>query len=461
MGTLGKILLFINLLAAGGVAYLATQDWSKRQEVAAAATRHALVLHGLPVVTPAGKARTEDSVPVMIPVSGGVPVESIRPALLDAHFKDAPGGAYLGNRGRPPATQVDEVKEVQSKVQGLLGGQQTNQLELLCGKFGPAAAPNQARPYTPGWLTGLAESFEERDLVRQLADTPNTDPQQVPGAVKQATDMLDKKFKAVLAEPNPALAGQEAEAIKTTTENLKSTADRAQKAYAAYVALINQKPPPPETDPALAAARKEAEDALKAQAQAYEAYQQTLRDTGTAACRDDDDRRRRIAHLLMQLDHNADWQRRVALVVGLRTYKDALHDQVNRLRAMAISANLQLYLDQDAFSAEFELMKSLAIDRTVLLVRQRLVTADLRNQLAADRTAVLQRKAQYDQHRADLARMQQEVADALARQQAVESALFAVQRQVGDALTQNAELERRLETAEHKRAATTIPRKAD
>src|SRR5437868_15416207 len=33
MSTLGKVLLFLNLLAAGGLCYLTVQDWSKRQEI--------------------------------------------------------------------------------------------------------------------------------------------------------------------------------------------------------------------------------------------------------------------------------------------------------------------------------------------------------------------------------------------------------------------------------------------
>ena len=47
MSTLGKILLFINLLAAAGVAYLASQSWAQRQAVNATLLKHELVESGM------------------------------------------------------------------------------------------------------------------------------------------------------------------------------------------------------------------------------------------------------------------------------------------------------------------------------------------------------------------------------------------------------------------------------
>ena len=49
MGLFGKILLVINLLAAGGFAYLAIQDYKGRQSITAAGFRHIILLRGFPL----------------------------------------------------------------------------------------------------------------------------------------------------------------------------------------------------------------------------------------------------------------------------------------------------------------------------------------------------------------------------------------------------------------------------
>ena len=49
MSMLGKIMLVVNLLAAAGLFYFATQDWAKRQETNGTVLRYRLTIDGMPV----------------------------------------------------------------------------------------------------------------------------------------------------------------------------------------------------------------------------------------------------------------------------------------------------------------------------------------------------------------------------------------------------------------------------
>src|SRR5205823_450941 len=150
-------------------------------------------------------------------------------------------------------------------------------------------------------------------------------------------------------------------------------------------------------------------------------------------------RQRRTAHLLMHLDPTPAWQKRVALVVGLRTYVQVVGEHVTRMRAMQVAAEQQVVSDQAGFSEEYQLLSNLAAQRAVLLYQQSKVTADLRNQRATDRGAVVARATQLVAHRDELAKLQAEVQATLAKQAEVEGRLFEVERRVGQTLDRNAE----------------------
>lgn len=447
MGTFGKVLLFVNLLAAAGVTYFATQDWAKRQEIQTSALRHYVILEGIPQDMPKGKDRTADSVPFEVPMSGGYVTKEVRPGFLDSVIGVADGGPNFGNRSPQPASQTEELKAVQAKISQMLTGSEAEQLGVLCGKFGPAQG-NSPRPFSAGWLVGMAENYEVRDYIRGLADTPNVNPAAVSDAVKTAKDMLDKRFKAVLNEPNPRLADEESAALKTAAENLRNAAAASKAALLELNKVQGQNPPPQANAPQLIAARAAANEALKAEAEAFIALRRTLTDLNTAASRDAGDRAKRTAHLLMHLDPTPNWQKRVALVVGLRTYVQVVGEHVTRMRAMQVAAEQQIVSDQASFSEEYQLLSNLAAQRAVLLYQQQKVTADLKSQRAIDRAAVNARTAQLISHRAELAKLQAEVQATLAKQAEVESRLFEVERRVGQTLDKNADLEKTLDKAE-------------
>jgi hypothetical protein len=431
MGTLGKVLLFVNLLVAAGLAYVISQDWAKRHDAAAIALRHQLVLVGLPVDAPSGDSA------VYVETSAGHPVEAVRPKLLADQFQGADGGQALGG-GPPPKSQVEEVKRVQGKVDAQLAAAAgpTEKLKLLCGQF-------TQQGYTPGWLAALAESYDERELVRTLAFTPARQPvnqQDVERAAGEAEAMLKRKFEAAQAKPNPQLAAEESAKLKELSEAIRQADAKASQAAQNFAANAN-----PQNRQALF-------DALEGVNKALDDQKSYLMTVGTSAARDEPDRRRRIAHLLAHLDKDAAWQKRVALVVGLRTYLAAIQDQVTRLRDMAAGATQAMVLDQATFSETYEVLKNLANQRAILLDQQTRLTADLAQQRSRDREEVQQRIGQLQRRQQDLADLQAQVAAALARQSEVEQGLFAVEKQVGEALQRNLELEQKLEKAESAKA---------
>jgi hypothetical protein len=264
--------------------------------------------------------------------------------------------------------------------------------------------------------------------------------------------MLDRRFKAVLDPPDAKKADEEATALKSATENLRTAAAKSQQALLALQQVQGQNPPPAQNNPALVAARQAATEALKAEADAFAALRKALTDMGTAASRDAADRQKRTAHLLMHLDPTPNWQKRVALVVGLRTYVQVVGEHVTRMRNMQVAAEQQIVSDQASFSEEYQLLSNLAAQRAVLLYQQQKVTADLKSQRAIDRAAVNARAAQLLSHRAELAKLQAEVQTTLQKQAEVEQRLFEVERRVGETLDRNGALEKKLDETERAKA---------
>ena len=429
MSLLGKILLVVNFFVAAGLAYLIAQDWAARQNVSAVVARSALILDGLPVE----KLPAEDDVGVDVRVEGLNVIRTVRPELLTEHFQGAPGGASFG--GSPaPKSQVEELEQVQRKVEAQLAatGGPAERLALLAGRFDAKGA------FTPGWLAAMAENYDERQLVRSLAAA--ADPQALEEAVKTAEAMLKRRFDAARAAPNPQLAAEETTKLKDLSEALRKTDEAAREANKRFAANQNDQ-----------AAFKNLTDALAALEQAFRDQRQFLSTVGNSAPRDEPDRRRRIAHLLAHLDRDAAWQKRVALVVGLRAYVAAIQDHVGRLRAMTAGAQQQVVLDQADFSETYDLLKNLAMERAMLLDQQQALTADLAIQRRRDQEAVTQRWSQLQRREQELKSLQEQVAAALARQAEVEQGLLSVQKRVAETQQRNLDLLTQVDAAEQKK----------
>ncbi len=473
MGTLGKILLGINLLAAAGVAYFATQDYAKRQEVTATAVKYQLVLVGVPVEAPAQPVPDESSAPFPIEMPDGSQLETVHPKLLMNYFAGAEGGAQfpasiklidLGTLEadkqadakeknlatiKGNASQIGEVERVEKQLKAQLDAMAPAELLFtLCGKAILDTRTTPARPILdpkyPAYLVRLAETYDEREFVRSLGYNVQLDPSKATVNLAVARAMLDKKFAALKAKPDSRAAEAEAATLKEATEGVRTAGVSANRAHLTYVAARDGKDPN-ET--------KLEDDAIKLRVKLIEAeakLKKVLTEFGTAATRDDGDRKKRIAHLLLHLDSSAAWQKRVGLVVGLRTYSTVLGEQVNRLRDMASRAQDQKVHDQAKFSEEYELIKTLAVQQSLLLDRQIAITAEYRDQWAKDRDAIKKRHGQLLQREEALVSIRAQVTDSLAKQSVAEADLFTVQKGVGETLRLNFELEAKLDAAEQK-----------
>src|SRR5581483_8517245 len=162
---------------------------------------------------------------------------------------------------------------------------------------------------------------------------------------------------------------------------------------------------------------------------------------------DEAERRLKLAHLLVHLDRDAAWQKRVAMVVGLRQYVKVLTAQVVRFGIMASRVDRQMLDDQDAFLTEYDLLQALAIQRTLMVRDMADTRAKLTDQQTKDQDFVNQRQTQLNTLTAQLRAVRAEVAALLARQDETEQRLFQIQRAVGDTLDEiyrlEAELHRR------------------
>jgi hypothetical protein len=444
MGTLGKILLFVNFIAFGGLMYFATQAWAARQAASANALKHQLAIVGVPLVAPPGIDAGSDGVALGTVVSGFYPVDSVRPKLLEDLFTGTAAEEFAGTPF--PRTQVEAVEAAKRKADAKLSGlPPVEQIAVLGGRY--TADPATKRVvFTPGWLANMAETYAERAVVRKLADPTvwERQPDKKEANAKTLLAMFERRFEA-LNKVDAKQADVEAAEVKGATDTVRTANDEAKRKYAAYTALIAT----PDADPAATTtAATAAAAALDKLNETYAGLQTVLATVGTTASRDEGDRRKRIAHTLMNLAENAGWQKRVALTVGLRTYLAALSDQANRFQKMAGSAEQQVILDQARFADEYDLLKNLAIGQSLLLKSQIAVRGDLQVQRSKDAESVTQRQLLLEDRRATLAASQERVAAQLVAQGETERRLFDVQKAVGDTLRKSFDLEADLAAAE-------------
>ena len=170
-----------------------------------------------------------------------------------------------------------------------------------------------------------------------------------------------------------------------------------------------------------------------------------------AGVKDDPERRARLAHLLVHLGTDPNWQKRVVLVVGLRRYVAAVGAQALRFREMAARVEGLTAADQEKFIGEYARLRGLAIQQTQTVRDTAEVRVKLADQVKRDQDFVTQLQSQITELRAQLGRVKADVDALLARQRVVEQALFEVQRQVGLTLDEIYRLEQDLARAQRER----------
>ncbi|MDB5309756.1 MAG: hypothetical protein JWO38_3958 [Gemmataceae bacterium] len=460
MSILGKLLLVVNLLAAGGFGYLALQDWKGRQAITAAGLRHVILLQGVPLdggpdQLPARVASTSDGfhdyasteIPFRVEMAGGVPTESVSPELLYAYFAaagsagagpagpvggDAAGGAGSLAGPTPVASQMAELK----RVYGILKAE-------IQKKDGGAARTAQAG----AWLLLQAESIEERIETLVLIAAGNGN---------ELAHRLDLKFYRVapaLVEAGP-IQPDLWQSLSGRIEDLKAQQQKADDAAAA----AEKDADAAEKD--VAAAKTDGSPAAAVEAKQKEAMQkrrEALEKRGEALARareierrsphkpkDQPETRARLAHLLVHLDPTSAWQKRVMMVVGVRQYVKTLTDQVIRFKDMVARVERATVDDQDRFSRDYAHLRGLAIERTQEVRGIAEIRAQMAVQVQKDEDIVKQRETELQGLKTQLAKVKAEVNDLLAKQTLAEQQLFTVQQEVGRTLEEIYRLEAEL-----------------
>jgi len=128
MALFAKILLFLNLLIGGAFVYLAVENWTQRQTVAASLLRHQLLVVGLPLeageIPPADAEDPDPAIPFSYVSPAGAVTESVSKAFLDTYFKPSAasklGGADIVN------SQIAEVKRVRQRVMQIINAPDSN-----------------------------------------------------------------------------------------------------------------------------------------------------------------------------------------------------------------------------------------------------------------------------------------------------------------------------------------------
>jgi len=500
MSTFAKVLVFFNLLLAGGVVYFGTQSWAQRQEQNSIALRYYMVLRGLPMDevpgNPTGQGEDEE-VPVSFEMAGGQKVESLRMDFYKKHFQGADGTAYAP--AELPTSRLAELKRVRAKVQTALEAK-TPALKLayLIGTVSPITnpAPRPVPPgtpilgleYTPGLLVYLANTYEERLALKQLLVPAGLPP--VEKAAKDfvnskiAEELLYKHFDALIAPPDPASFASKRKAVEEalttldkTDKTLKDEYGKRDKALLAALDATTKfgmdiksdelKTEMKEADDAFQKTVRDYDDAHKAWVKALTSLSNAVLQAGTtpapegtekldSAARpyDESDRRLRMATLLMHLDFDDPkdaWQKRVALVIGLPDYLAAIKYRSERLIANGgYTASIKQQRDQieARFAETYQYLQTAASYRDYLLEAQQKITKSLLDQTAKEEILTAQRQAQWKEAKRDLDVIVAKVDRAILEQTSIENELFQIQKLVGQVLRQNFGLEDRIEAAE-------------
>jgi hypothetical protein len=421
MRPLGYVLLVFNLLATGGFAYLAIQDWKGRQTITAAGLRHVVLRDGLPLdggpeqlpprVQPGQEGYSDfaaTEIPFRVEMAGGRFTEVVSPELLYSYFSavgpsagatGADGGVTAGAAlaGNVPVTsQINEVKRVQGILRGAIN------------------VSNDRVRLIESLLILQAETYEERVEILALVKAGNA---------AELDRRLMKKFDQVINPTNP----------RPDVSPAQHTPDE-----------IKEDVPPGATredrEAASARARNKLDERLQAGARIR-----------ADASHDETERRSKLAHLLVHLDRDAAWQKRVAMIVGLKQYVKVVTAQAVRFGIMASRIDRQILDDQDAFLAEYDLLEALARQRTLMVRDMADTRAKLTDQQTKDQDFVNQRQTQLNTLTAQLRAVKAEVDALLLRQEASERQLFNVQRAVGDTLDEIYRLEADLYRRERER----------
>jgi hypothetical protein len=163
--------------------------------------------------------------------------------------------------------------------------------------------------------------------------------------------------------------------------------------------------------------------------------------------------RTRIAQFLLGLEPTSDdWQKRVAQVVGLRTYVKALAAQDLAFQEIASRVTRRIEDDQKAFVDLYQQLGNLSIQLSLLLSREEEVRNELDVQQQKDGQLLNTKQSQ----KAKTEKVYEDLVKAVTEQSstnaALETAVHTTQRTVGQLLDEILKLEAELDAAELQRS---------
>jgi hypothetical protein len=426
MKPLGIVLLFINLLAAAGVAYLATQSWAKRQEQNTAILKYELPAIGMPTNKgPAVPSNPEETYKVG--------TRDVRVKILTELFAGAGRGGDYSQLSGVPGSVVGEVEDLKRLLDAKLNEQPNAaaKLQFLVG------VPSRTVPgrLEPGPLTLLADDFEERNTYREWAAEAAKPQNANPAPVLSPDELfalaraaLDAKFDLITAAPSPS-ANSAFEAAKLTARQARDKAfDDFQKAA---------KGP--------------------GQADLQKAYNESLKQYWTAlsaksASLSESDRRRRAAGLLSVLDPSASGQKRTALLVGLSDYTAAILERTQRLSAMPERYERQGEAELAAFLVVYQGKLATSRDLDRMLQKQANITRGFATQQKKAEELVLSRTKHRDDAQGRVNDIDAKTKATAATQAELEREILQLQRLVGARFDELFQLEDQVFAAEKQKA---------
>lgn len=352
MKPLGIVLLFINLLAAGGVAFLATQSWTRRHDQNLAVFKHELALTGVPTDPPSPAVKLDGLKPEDNVKVGN---REVRLKVLAEHFAGgARGGDFSDMKPGPTLSVVAEVEEMKKVVDGLLTKQTSVAAKLEYLVLGTGGAVK------PGPLLLLADDVEERLIYREWLDQAQQlqavqarqgqlnaeDATRLNELLDLARSALDAKFDLAIAKASPEANGKYADEKRAA----KAARDAALDEYM----RAGKAPGQGEKQAAYLAAER--------------AYWKAV--AGKSASLSEADRRRRLAATMAVLDPSEGGQKRTALLVGLKDYHAAIGDRIGRLISMPPRYERQGESELKTFEAVYKQKLTTAQDLDFMLQRQ-------------------------------------------------------------------------------------------
>jgi hypothetical protein len=429
MSLLGKVLAFLNVLAAIGFVCVAAMDYGKRQTWSHAVFMADLMIHGLPLdaqeVGPDGRPRVE-------------------------RISDPTKGKLFERAGGAPAspTQEDEVKRVEGQVGSAVAsaGDAKSQAGALARILMPFAETNLQRERLFACFFWLGSPQNQKVLTDRFQLAFNQAAQKFreqppPGRARPTFDELfNDALEAQGGEPAGPLAA----------------------AFVRAVTTGGNKPFAQAFDEAIEAQRAELDEQLKA---LFTEAKTGKRHTPNGGKLDPSERRRAVARLLFNLLDAVPDQaaaqaqgmietpkfRRFLAVVGLREAVGAVAGQAENLTRIDDELAAERSRDMGRFARDH--MARLAE------VRQRAQEvadhdADLRRkneQLLAQEELVKKRQAEVESYRTELAASRKETAERLQELRTMSQSLFAERVKLRDASRENQKLEKDLHKLEEGR----------